>query len=79
MSVETNFVSMYEGLCSDLILHIVVILFLTSCCMKRYRSSMCFAFFDVPSLMAIDLAELLSVCILTLVFVSKASLTKLLM
>ena len=32
MSVGTDFVSVSEGLCSDLILHIVMILSLTSCC-----------------------------------------------
>ena len=38
---------------------------------------MCFAFFDVPSLIAIDFAALLSVCILMLV-TSNTSLLKLL-
>ena len=40
---------------------------------------MCFAFFDVPSLIAMDFAELLFVCILMLVRTSNASLMKLLM
>ena len=40
---------------------------------------MCFAFFDVPSLISIDFAALLSVCILMLVRTSNASLMKLLM
>ena len=40
---------------------------------------MCFSFFDVPSLIAIDFAALLSVCILMLVHTSNASLMKLLM
>ena len=40
---------------------------------------MCFAFFDVPSLIAIDFAALLSVCTLMLVRTSNASLMKLLM
>ena len=40
---------------------------------------MCFAFFDVPSLIATDFAALLSVCILMLVRTSNASLMKLMM
>ena len=38
-----------------------------------------FAFFDVPSLIAIDFAALLSVCVLALVRTSNASSMKLLM
>ena len=68
MFVEpTNLVRRSAGLSSDFTLCIVVILLLTSCCVKRCRSSMCFAFFDEPSLIAIDFAALLSVCILMLV------------
>ena len=75
----TNFVSKSAGLSSDFTLRVVMMLLLTSCCMKRCRGSMCFAFFDVPSLIALDFAELLSVCILMLVRASNASLMKLLM
>ena len=79
VSQLTNLVSMSAGFSSDLTLCVVMILLLTSCCMKRCRSSMCFAFFDVPSLIAIDFTALLSVCILMLVRTSNASLMKLLM
>ena len=47
----TNFVSMSAGLSSGFTVRIAMFLLLTSCCMKQCRSSMCFAFFDVPSLM----------------------------
>ena len=56
-----NLVSVSAGFSSDLTLRVAMILLLTSCCVKRCRSSMCFAFFDVPSLIAIGFAALLSV------------------
>ena len=77
LSQLTNFVSRSDGLSSDLTLCIEMILLLTSCCMKRCRSSMCFAFFDVPSLIDIDFSALLSVCILMLMRTSNASFMKL--
>ena len=77
VSQPTNLVGRSAGLSSDFTLCIVMILLLASCCMKKCGSSMCFAFFDVPSLIAIDFAALLSVCILMLVRTSNASLMKL--
>ena len=67
------------GLSSDLTLRSVMTLLLTSSCVKRCRSSMRFAFFDAPSLPAIEFAALLSVCILMLARTSNASFMKLLM
>ena len=78
MSQLTNFVSKFVGLSLDLILCIEMVLFLTSCYMKRYRSSMCFAFFDIPSLVVIDFVELLFICILVLIHTSNLSIMKLL-
>ena len=60
----TPLVRMSAGLCSDLILRIEVSPCFTSCCTKRCFNSMCFAFFDVPSLIVMDFAALLSVYIL---------------
>ena len=77
MSQLTNFVSKPARLSSDFTLRIVMVLLLTSCCMKRCRGSTCFAFFDAPSLVAMGFAELLSVCVLMLVRTSNASLMKL--
>ena len=73
----TPLVRMSAGLCSDLILCIEISPCFTSCCTKRCFSSMCFAFFDVPSLIVMDFAALLSVCIFTFVLMSNASCTKL--
>ena len=73
----TNLVRMLADSSSDFTLRVVMILLLTSCCMKRCRSSTCFAFFDVPSLVAIDFAALLSLCVLMLMRTSNTSLMKL--
>ena len=70
VSQLTNLVSMSAGFSSDLTLCVVMILLLTSCCVKGCRSSTCFAFFAVPSLIAIDVAALLFVCPPTLLGVS---------
>ena len=70
------FVSMSAGLSCVLILCIDSTPLCTSCCMKRYFTSMCFAFFDEPILVAMLLPLVLSVCMRMFTFVVVASLMK---
>ena len=68
VSVATYLVKMSAGFTSVLILMILTTSFSTSCCINRCLSSMCFAFFDDPILVAMLLPLDESVWILMLTF-----------
>ena len=63
---------------SVLILQICRMFDCTSCCMKRYLSSMCFAFFELPILVAIDFPaeESVQICSVILMLLPNVSLRK---